>query len=463
MSRICNTFSNLIFGAFIKLKTLNRHDLNFYRFYSKNFLRVVYFCFLVSTVILIVFFISTNLDYAKEVVVVNESISPTVSETVQFTMLDKIKEGRELLRKSSPLEYETKYYTLKRGVKIKTGDLVRKQVALAVLNKNTGEVFEQRFWVKEQDIKNYKKTKIINVQLVSSGADTGALNVNWWNSFNSDYSFPDKQELIVVANKYLFPSKYLSGLPEKTGGQYTDIVYVPYSKKLHLSEIVEAGKKYLEKNIEQAFIELEAAKVKSRSLPGALITDGISRDLLRNIMVVEHIDPDGFRSATDGGQELSERVLTIIGANQEYAYRYTGSPAGASGLAQFIQPTYKNMVSKYPEAKMIKDYNAGMANHSNAVKAMVLFFDSHKKEISNKITRKEIAKPLGISEDMLAATYNGGPGRVVKAVNKLGLAWFTSQLKLSRANQIMRQETLNYVKKFQAVKSLNLFANISGG
>ena len=120
------------------------------------------------------------------------------------------------------------------------------------------------------------------------------------------------------------------------------------------------------------------------------------------------------------------------------------------------------MVTRYPEALLIKDYNAGMANHTNAVKAMVLFFDSHKKDITSKITRKDITRSLGITEDMLAATYNGGPGRVVTSVNKLGLAWFTNQLKLPRTSQILRQETLNYVKKFQAVKNLHLFANISG-
>jgi len=435
---------------------LKKRDLNFYK-PAKLLLLPRYFGALFFATLSAGFFISTDFDYAKEVVIVN---TPAAELGISIAsappiMLEKISEGMSLLRVSPPLLYETKN-------KKATGELIRKQVALAILNTETDEIFEQRFWINEQDIKNYKKTGIISVELVPSVTNIGQIEISWWNSFNTDYATPNRPELIIIANKYLFPSKYLSGLSEKSNNQYTDIIYVPYSKKLHLSEIVEAGKKYLETNIDQAFAELETAKVKSRSSPGLLITDGIGRDLIRNIMVVEHVDPDGFRNAADGGKELSERVLTIIGANQGLAYRYTGSPAGASGLAQFIQPTYKSMVTRYPEALLIKDYNAGMANHTNAVKAMVLFFDSHKKDITSKITRKDITRSLGITEDMLAATYNGGPGRVVTSVNKLGLAWFTNQLKLPRTSQILRQETLNYVKKFQAVKNLHLFANISG-
>ena len=138
-----------------------------------------------------------------------------------------------------------------------------------------------------------------------------------------------------------------------------------------------------------------------------------------------------------------------------------GFSCGCFGVSQFIKPTYNNIVAKYLEARLIKNYDTGMADHTNAIKAMVLFFDSHKKDIASKITRREIVKPLGITEEMLAATYNGGPGRVVRSVNKFGLAWISGQLNLPRTGQIFRQETISYIKKFQAIKNLNLFANMS--
>ena len=91
------------------------------------------------------FFVWVSSDYAKEVTIVNKPTATVIaSSSAPFAMMEKIQEGIKLLKNSSPLDYETRYYTLKKGVKIKTGDLVRKQVALAVLDKDTGEVFEQR-------------------------------------------------------------------------------------------------------------------------------------------------------------------------------------------------------------------------------------------------------------------------------------------------------------------------------
>lgn len=176
---------------------------------------------------------------------------------------------------------------------------------------------------------------------------------------------------------------------------------------------------------------------------------------------MEHIDPSSFNFSNDGGQELTERVLALIGANQKLAYRYTGSPAGASGLAQFIKSTYKSTVSSYPKAGLMKDFSLGMADHTNAIEAMILFFDSRKKEIADKVKRKDILNSLGITEEMLAAAYNGGGGKVASSVNKFGMAWISSQLDLPSWKRIFKAETIDYVKKFQSVKSLNLFADIN--
>lgn len=397
-----------------------------------------------ATFLLAGFWFWTRPDNAKGIVVVNE-LAPvaSVESTPRFTILQKIREGIELLKKSPPLKY----------------DKNKKEIALAILNKETGEVFEQRVWAREDEIKNYKKTGIVNI--VSSQDTIFNIGVNWWNSFNTDYEIPEHSEMVVIANKYPIPSKNITGLPEKSKTQNTDIIYAPYSKQLHMPEIIEAGKIYLEKITDQAFVELDANQVKSRYTANSLVTAGVSKDFVRNIILIEHIDPDGFNTAADGGRELAERVLTVIGANQNYAYRYTGSPAGASGLAQFIKPTYKNIASKYPEARLIKDYNAGMANHINAVKAMALFFDIHKKDIAGKTAKKDIAQSLGITEEMLAAAYNGGPSRVTSSINKFGLAWIGSQLNLPSSAKVLRQETINYIKKFQAIKNLDLFANIS--
>jgi hypothetical protein len=366
---------------------------------------------------------------------------------------EKISAGIKLLKDSPPLLYETTKKNL-------AGDLVRKQIALAVFNTNTGEIFQKRVWVKESDIKNSKKIGI--VPLVPAVSDESLdIHVSWWNSFNSVFEIADHPELIIIGNKYSFPSSELSTLPEKTKNKYTDIVYVPYSDALHSQSIIAAGKSYLETQLDKAYNDLDVKGVYSRSMPGTLVTTDVSKDFVRNIILVEHVDPAGFNMATDSGLELTERVLTIIGANQELAYRYTGSPAGASGMAQFIRASYLATVAAYPKAKLIKDFRLGMADHANAVEAMVLYFDSRKQELNSRVLRKDILNSLGITEEMLAAAYNGGGSKVASSVNKFGMAWMSGQLNLPSNRTVFKKETINYVLKFQAIKSLNLFANIN--
>lgn len=394
----------------------------------------------------LLFFLRIDFDFARELKINNEPILPA---TPSVDIREKIREGIELLELSPPLIYETRNGE-------PSGDLSRKQIALAILDKNTGEIFEKRVWVIEQDIKNYKKTGVVTLEPVAAD-EVLDIQPKWWNSFNTFYEVKNRPELVVVANKFLLPSAYISGLPEKSKTKYTEIIYVPYSKSLHLPEIIEVGKRYLDDCVNRAFKQLEADGIVSHSPPGRPATAAVTKDFVKSIVLIEHIDPDGFSAAADGGRELTERVLVIIGANQNSAFRYTSSPAGASGLAQFIKPTYQTIVSKYPEAHLLKDYNLGMADHVNAVKAMVLFFDNYKKEISNKVTRHDIISQIGVTEEMLAAAYNGGPTKVVRSVNKYGLAWISSQFDLPRAKAVFKRETLDYIKKFRSIKGLDIF------
>ncbi len=382
----------------------------------------------------------------KEIEIKN---SPAPSSSPVIDITGKIREGVLLLKSSPPLIYKTKNGKA-------TGDLVEKQIALAILNTKSGVVFEKRIWVNEQEVKNYKKTGTMIFRSVAPG-EVLDIQPKWWNSFNTFYEIKNRPDLIIVANKYLFPSSYIAGLPEKSKNKYTDIVYSPYSTSIHLPEIITAGKRYVDDNVDLAFGQLNLAGVVSRSSPGKLVTAVIGKEFVKNIILVEHVDPDGFSAAADGGRELTERVLAIIGANQNFAYRYTGSPAGASGLAQFIKETYKTIVSKYPDAHLIKDYNLGMADHPNAIKAMVLFFDNYKNDIDDKVTRRDVISQIGITEEMLAAAYNGGPNKVVKSVNKYGLAWLSGQFGLPRTKAVFKPETMTYIQKFKSIKGLDIF------
>src|SRR3990167_2268805 len=67
------------------------------------------------------------------------------SKTTFFTLSDKIREGQELLKRSAPLGYTKKTKVIgKKTVELK--ELARQEIALVILDTQTGSVFEKRYW-----------------------------------------------------------------------------------------------------------------------------------------------------------------------------------------------------------------------------------------------------------------------------------------------------------------------------
>ncbi|MFH1769626.1 MAG: hypothetical protein ABH833_03095 [Parcubacteria group bacterium] len=373
------------------------------------------------------------------------------SEKYEIKDVDqKIKEGISLLKSSPPLQYETSNGT-------HSGALRKKQIAFAILDKKTGDIFEKRFWMDESQAQKARETGILSLVPLENDPDPLRVTVRWWNSFNSMYDTPDDPHLMVIANKYLIER---DELPEQTTlllsldgpvSKYTDMVYVPYSEDIHWIDVMKEGKDYLLKNIDRAYEELEDNDVISLASPEELITDVIPKEILSNIIFTEQTDTRALLMSDDKGKRLVERVLVILGSNEEWAYKYTGSSAGATGIAQFIEPTYDGMVELYPEAEMIKDYRLGMGDHVNAMKAMVLFLDSHKASLQRSINEDKLTE--GITEEMLAATYNGGPSRTIQSVNKYGSGWADSP--------IFREETRDYIEKYKIIDKLNILSTLN--
>lgn len=340
------------------------------------------------------------------------------SKSHPFSLYEKIQEGIALLKTSPPLAY----------------DLPRsQQVALAILDQKTGEVFEKRMTITPDG------------DIVTEDAP---ISIKWWNSFNSFFEIPTEPSWIVVANKFLVERQYLpeqntlslvDGAPTS---KYTDMVYAPYSTFLHTPEVVAAGVAYINEHADAAFQELRDARIESVAVPGKLVTDVVPLDLVKNIVLVEHVDPGWLLLSDDGGKTLAERTLVIIGANREWAYRYTNSKAGANGMAQFIESTYDLMVKRYPAAHLIQDHNLGMADHTNAFKAITLLFDNEMATIQSQ-TGVTPTRP------MLAAAYNGGSTRVIQAIKKSGADWQTSDS--------FRPETTDYIKKYDLIAKLHIF------
>lgn len=354
-----------------------------------------------------------------------------------------VRTGIEKLKASSLLKYETSNGK-------DSGTLIRKEVAFAIADNNGGSIMERRYWIEQSDLSGGRRTELVS----SDETHDVRIKTLWWNSYNSLYEIIDQPNLVIVANKFLIPKEFL---PEQNQlslayrspkGRYANVVFVPYSPDIHSRDLVDAGRTYINESIDGAFTDLQKRGVRSLDRPEMLVVNVTSVDLIRTILLVEHIDYFSFAFADDDGLTLAQRVLVLVGANQEWAYRYTNSPAGANGLAQFIASTYEIIRKAYPSAGLIRDYKLGMADHVNAVKAMVLFLDYHRKILRQGIG-SSVAARMGISDQMLAATYNGGANGVISAVASSGTGWTVSER--------LALETRRYLEKYDKIKSLNLF------
>ncbi len=389
-----------------------------------------------------------------------------------YTLLDKIREGQELLKRSGPLGFTKKTKVVgQKTVELK--ELARQEVVLAILDTSNGSVIEKRYWLDADEIKkadkirrNYTENEGNLPRFVFLGpGEEFVVTVNWWNHFNSDLSVAklsalaelesEKGRFLVVANKFLIKNSNLAYVEDQTGQEYSDIVYTPYSLAIHSPELVTQGKSFLENQVEMAFVRLFERQVPSRAFPGRLATDTVSRQFVKNLFLVEQTDPKMMFLSQDGGLRLAERVFVRLEANQEKTFRYTFSKTGALGLGQIMPKTYSyprmqtGIVEKYPTAYLIKDVNIGRVDIQNGIMASILTLDDHLAATFRKMSKAQRAKfeaklktnPDFINE-VLAAIYNGGPGKYLPATASIS----------SKNN-----ETVGFLKKYRMISDLQLF------
>lgn len=199
-----------------------------------------------------------------------------------------------------------------------------------------------------------------------------------------------------------------------------EAVYTPYSQEIDSSEMIRRGIEVQSGFINQAYERLKNRQVRSWAFEGRAITDAIPREVLRVLLINEHIDPGEFRSA-DMAEGLARRVLTVVAANGEKAYAYSISRAGARGLVQMIASTYSLLLKRYPEAGLKADFIAGMSDPVNAIMAQVLLCDA---DWGAMRSRYEIG-PERVGP-YLAAAYNGGVGRVLSLLSTEQEEWMAN-------------------------------------
>ena len=249
--------------------------------------------------------------------------------------------------------------------------------------------------------------------------------VDWWNGFNSSIAIIDPPYTGVVAMLYALE-------PERQRFLNQDaIIYTPYSSALLQTELVEAGKNYLIEKVRLARREL--GSVPSRAFPGMSLANaaGFSDEDYFNLILTEQMDPGRFRSIAAGTWEfneqqaselnrLAERILVIIGANQEDAYSFTGNYASARGLTQFTPMGMSVVWSSYPQAGIPRDFREATSQHLSAIKAEICLLDH---DLAGLAASHSALIGSGMEMYAAGAAYNGGPKRVRYGLENFGLAW----------------------------------------
>lgn len=392
-----------------------------------------------------------------------------------WNMADKIEEAKQLLGSSPQLQFEESPQTDKRGRIIKKKgqpvmEMTRKEVALAILDTETGLVFEKRYWLIIAEINRadaLRKKYLDNPDYLPRfhPAELGSpthtdeefrVISNWWNSFNSDLSVfkegASDGRYVVVANKYLMSNDDLAYPEDRTGERYSDIVYVPYSDAIADKTVITAGLAFLNEHVRQAFQELAETGVRSKAFPDQLVTDTITQTFVKNVFLTEHTDPKGMINSTDGGRKLAERVFVRLGTNGEKAFRYTVSKTGASGLGQIMPGTYASMFKGYSSAQLIKNTDIGRVDVKNGIKASTLVLDDHLAEVRRRVNNsgnraRQVFSNLTPDEldEVRGMIYNGGAGKYSTTTGKLNLS--------SRG----AKETVGFLQKFRMIRALGLF------
>jgi len=320
---------------------------------------------------------------------------------------------------STSLTVGTKKYTYTevRGGGKKTYHEPEQQIALALLNPDTCT------------------TRIVTIiqrgsaLVAPTGYDIEAvkrLNGIQWNGRSTEYhvnepeglfvigvAFPDEQEKKVPYELRAASGKLLK--KTKKVKVVVNQLYTPYSRELDSPPVISASQEYQQSVMQRVDDRLRAASVRSLTQPSQLIVNvkALKSQYVIRKLLIEHMDMGEFLL---GPEETTRRVNVVLGMNQDQFANHVCSPAKACGPGQFIKATWKLMVTKQPAAALIKDFAVGARNMLESLTAARLLDDYHLsvayQELSSSEYEHLLADPR-LTEEFLAVSYNGGPGRAL--------------------------------------------------
>lgn len=262
-----------------------------------------------------------------------------------------------------------------------------------------------------------------------------------WNNWATEYAVTTPHGLTVIANKY----------PLVQGAKVTMVYYTPYSKELHVPELVDGGRGYLTDLAKSAYEELKQQQVPSMTGNHTLVAEvpSLKPEFVARLVPNELMDMTEFLLDPTW---TTERIHVVIGANRDRVATYTCSKARACGIMQFTGGTYALMAKMYPQAKLNPDFVAGARDPLNAMKAAVLLHDYNLSALIGRFGSSVAADPK--LEEYLAAAYNTGVGRVeaVLAVAFKAKAADWAETKGKGANEHLLGETKGYIAKLRYLR-----------
>lgn len=233
---------------------------------------------------------------------------------------------------------------------------------------------------------------------------------NWWNT-----------PLQVLA-----PSGYVvAAIHWKDRLSGKSILYTPGAGDLLTTHpsLADIGREHFRFDLTLALERLKS--VPSRGVPGKSVAEVLQSyfpRLLESIVAIEHADDYEVAVYRDGllGINPLDRPFLVIAGNPETAYAFTRSSAGARGLMQVMPATCADMRTLYPQAKIPSGCFEMPHPHVVELATASLVVDYHLSILARHLrdrdeTYEEFANRPQMKL-MLRAAYNGGPGRVTKAV-----------------------------------------------
>lgn len=270
---------------------------------------------------------------------------------------------------------------------------------------------------------------------------------NWWNTL---YRVTSPVNTVVIKNNYPretteVVSRVVKGKVRKeTKKVVKGFLYVPHSEFFEQEEnrkiLVEAGRGYLKGVVAQAFDTLQERGID-------IDAEVLSPGFFERLPLLEQGDFTEFQLDP---RKTVERVLTILGANKENAWKHTCNRSDACGWVQFTPRTYKNVRTGNPAAKLMVDFREGAGNHLNSMMSAMLLHKINLVPFVKKFGDKILVDPE--REKYLAASYNGAPKWVSNSLNatisKAFAGWITALSPTRKDSKGgLRKETRDFMTK----------------